>query len=75
MPGLMLVLLLGAVLAVVPVRGEEGDCPEFECPAKVELTNNNIVLTVQDIVAIIIFMSSIFSSPVCAVQASIIMFL
>jgi hypothetical protein len=35
MPGLMLVLLLGAVLAVGPVRGEEGDCPEFECPAKV----------------------------------------
>jgi hypothetical protein len=31
----MLVVLLGAVLAVGPVRGEEGDCPEFECPAKV----------------------------------------
>jgi hypothetical protein len=31
----MLVLLLGAVLAVSTVRGEEGDCPEFECPAKV----------------------------------------
>jgi hypothetical protein len=35
MLGLMLVLLLGAVFAVGPVRGEEGDCPEFECPAKV----------------------------------------
>ncbi len=39
MPGLMLVLLLGAVLAVGPVRGEEGDCPEFECPAKVLFNN------------------------------------
>jgi hypothetical protein len=46
MLGHMLVLLLGAVLAVGPVRGEEGDCPEFECPAKVVLTNDNIVLTV-----------------------------
>jgi hypothetical protein len=45
MLGLMLgVLLLGAVLAVGPVRGEEGDCPEFECPAKVALTNSKITV-------------------------------
>ncbi len=46
MQTLKLLLLLGTVLAVVPVRGEEGDCPEFECPAKV-LSNNFCTLETQ----------------------------